>query len=210
MKHTTKLLSIIAVTCLLLGLMGCQPTTGNIGCSHSWDKGVIKTEATCTTNGLKLYTCEICGVTKDETIPAHHTWVIDTNATCTTKGAKDCSVCGTHEEISVIGHNFNATTSICSVCGKHEHCECVGQTTFCDNDFVVYICSDKENPDNPDLTVTKVFCIIKDKKILSKELETLVGGKVLEFMVEGGEWRAFDDMRVSEDSIDSPIYVFLE
>ena len=38
--------------------------------NHAWDDGVITTPATCTTDGVKTYTCTICNATKTETIPA--------------------------------------------------------------------------------------------------------------------------------------------
>lgn len=207
MKHTTKLLSIIAVTCMLLGLMGCQPTTGNIGCSHENMK--ITKNATCTEAGSEV--CLDCSFVKE--IPAlGHNFekTSSVKPTCTEDGhiGYKCSRCNaTKTDTLPHGHNFNATTSICSVCGKHEHCECEEQTTFCGNDFVVYICSDKENPDNPDLTVTRVFCI---EEILSNELETLLGGKVSEFIVGDSGWTPFDEFRGESVSINSPIYVFLE
>lgn len=37
--------------------------------NHTWDDGVIQTEPTTTTTGIKLYTCTICGETKTEEIP---------------------------------------------------------------------------------------------------------------------------------------------
>ena len=36
---------------------------------HTWDDGVITTEATATTTGVKTYTCTSCGTTRTETIP---------------------------------------------------------------------------------------------------------------------------------------------
>ena len=35
---------------------------------HSWNSGVIKTNATCTEAGIRTYTCTKCGATKDEDI----------------------------------------------------------------------------------------------------------------------------------------------
>jgi hypothetical protein len=46
--------------------------------THSWDGGTITQAATCTSNGVKTYTCS-CGETKTETINATgHTWVAQT------------------------------------------------------------------------------------------------------------------------------------
>ena len=38
-------------------------------CTHSWDDGVVTKEATTEEEGLRTYTCTICGDTKTETIP---------------------------------------------------------------------------------------------------------------------------------------------
>lgn len=42
--------------------------------AHSWDKGVVTLEPTCTENGVLTYTCELCKATKTEVIEAtgHH------------------------------------------------------------------------------------------------------------------------------------------
>ena len=46
------------------------PATG-----HSWNAGTVTTAATCTTAGVKTYTCKTCGKTKTETIVASgHSW----------------------------------------------------------------------------------------------------------------------------------------
>ena len=36
--------------------------------AHNWDTGVITTQPTCTSTGIKTYTCTICGETKQETV----------------------------------------------------------------------------------------------------------------------------------------------
>ena len=50
-----------------------------------WDDGVVTTEPTCTTEGVKTYTCSN-GETRTETIPAHHTFI-----------AGGCDKCGAYE-----------------------------------------------------------------------------------------------------------------
>ena len=38
--------------------------------AHTWDAGVVATPATCTTDGVKTYTCKVCSETKTEPIAA--------------------------------------------------------------------------------------------------------------------------------------------
>lgn len=68
--------------------------------SHSctWDGGAVTTNATCTDEGVKTYTCSVCGSTKTERIAqTSHNYVTDaTSATCTEAGKNRiyCSICG--------------------------------------------------------------------------------------------------------------------
>ena len=39
-------------------------------CVHSWDAGAVTTEPSCTVNGIRTYTCTLCGETKEEYIAA--------------------------------------------------------------------------------------------------------------------------------------------
>ena len=43
---------------------------GEAACAHEWDEGKVTTEATCTTAGVKTFTCALCSATKTETISA--------------------------------------------------------------------------------------------------------------------------------------------
>ena len=43
---------------------------GEAACAHEWDEGKVTTEATCTTAGVKTFTCALCGNTKTESIAA--------------------------------------------------------------------------------------------------------------------------------------------
>ena len=84
---------------------------------HSWDGGAVTQAATCTSDGVKMYTCTRCGTTRTEVIPAagHIPQVIPgTAATCTegglTEGSK-CSACGTvltaQQNIAALGHDWD-------------------------------------------------------------------------------------------------------
>ena len=70
-KDTTK----------ISGYSSSNPTANDFGfqfyvkgaeaaCAHEWDEGEVTTEATCTTAGVKTYTCALCGETKTEEIAA--------------------------------------------------------------------------------------------------------------------------------------------
>lgn len=80
--------------------------------NHKWDKGAITTAATCTNNGVRTYTCSVCGKTKTESIAATgHQWdngKVTKEPTCTNEGAltHTCSKCGQTktETIEAKGH----------------------------------------------------------------------------------------------------------
>ncbi len=68
---------------------------------HSWNEGVIIAEPTETTEGVKAFSCVVCGYQKTESIGKHtHTWdegIITFPTYTTTAGVKTCTctVCGT-------------------------------------------------------------------------------------------------------------------
>lgn len=65
---------------------------------HTWNDGAIEKEATCTETGVKVYTCTVCGDTKEEEIPATgHVWdegKVTTEATTEAEGDKDLYLYG--------------------------------------------------------------------------------------------------------------------
>lgn len=79
---------------------------------HTWNNGKVTEEATCKKEGIKTYTCSICGDTKTEAIPKkEHSFdegKVTKKATCTEDGLKvyTCKNCGeTKEEIlKATGH----------------------------------------------------------------------------------------------------------
>ncbi len=109
---------------------------------HNWDDGTITTPATCTTAGVKTYTCSHCTeIRTEEILPNGHTAVKDNAVapTCTETGLTEgshCSVCNTvltaQRTIEAIGHSYDdgiitkpATDSetgiktyTCSACGN--------------------------------------------------------------------------------------------
>ena len=58
--------------------------------AHDWDNGTVTTPATCTTSGVKTYTCHGCRTTKTELIGASgHRWS-DTWTSDTTHHWREC------------------------------------------------------------------------------------------------------------------------
>ncbi|NSE55308.1 Ig-like domain-containing protein [Faecalicatena fissicatena] len=89
------------LTASLYGLTAADMPTINVyRCEHHWDQGEIITEATCTEEGEKKFTCSICGDEKTEKISAtghQHTELRNKKeATCKETGysgdtwCKDC------------------------------------------------------------------------------------------------------------------------
>lgn len=91
---------------------------------HEWDGGVITTAPTCTEDGVRTYTCTICGETKAEALPSiDHSWdagTVTKAATCTETGVMTytCKTCGVHgtAEIPPLGHSFEG--GVCKICGE--------------------------------------------------------------------------------------------
>lgn len=164
--HTKVIDAAVSATCTKSGLsegshcsvcgdiLSEQKTIEALG--HNWNEGTVEKEATCTENGKIVFTCERCGETKSEVIPAKgHKEVTDegTPATCTESGMSDgihCSVCGVvlkeQEVIAPLGHTVaedgeipatctqdgETAGSHCSVCGDilsgHEVIPATGHT----------------------------------------------------------------------------------
>ena len=94
-----------------------EPTTEPTECSHEY-KDSVTTEATCTAEGVKTFTCTKCGDSYTEAIEkSEHTYK---DATCT--DAKTCSACGATEG-EALGHSYNKAT-----CTKAETCSRCGST----------------------------------------------------------------------------------
>ena len=84
--------------------------------AHVWNAGEVLKEATCTEDGLIVFTCTDCGQTKEQVIKTAGHIVdgesITKEATCTEDGKRTghCSVCGETIEtiIPATGHSFSS------------------------------------------------------------------------------------------------------
>ena len=84
--------------------------TYSVDCTnHEWDEGKVTTKPTCTTKGIKTYTCKNCKTTKTEEVNAlghdySKDWTIDKKATCTEEGSKShhCTRCDSKKDITTI------------------------------------------------------------------------------------------------------------
>ena len=87
MKKSAKIALITALCVMaftsLFALSACE-------CKHEWSEWTIAQEATCETEGEKTRSCNKCGESEKETLPAlGHEEVIDSaavEATCTSAG----------------------------------------------------------------------------------------------------------------------------
>lgn len=103
---------------------------------HFWMYWEVVKEATCTSEGLQIAPCAVCGKEIDsQVIPITHSWE---EATC--YESKTCKICNTKEG-SALGHNWIGATcarpKYCSRCGLEEgtvndnHNYSYGRCTVC-------------------------------------------------------------------------------
>ncbi|MBQ8718780.1 MAG: hypothetical protein IJY66_05895, partial [Clostridia bacterium] len=97
------------------------------GGNHTWNSGKTTKQPTETAEGVRTYTCTVCGETKTETIPAlgHDYQVVVTAPTCTEKGytTHTCTRCGNSyvdSYVNALGHKTelrNAAAASCTADG---------------------------------------------------------------------------------------------
>ena len=129
-EHVEEVIPAVAPTCTTTGLtegkkcsvcgdiLVAQTEVAALG--HTWDEGKVTTEATCTTEGVKTYTCTICGETKTEAVAAlghtvdEKTWKHDG-----TNHWHECETCG--EKLDTAKHSGGKATTekkaVCDCCG---------------------------------------------------------------------------------------------
>ncbi len=87
---------------------------------HAWDAGEITMPATCGTDGVRTFTCAVCGDTYTETIPATgehiYTGIVTTPAGCETAGVETytCAVCGDTytAPLAATGHSWGPWVTV--------------------------------------------------------------------------------------------------
>ena len=100
---------------------------------HTWNEGEITTDPTCTAEGVKTFTCTVCGETYTEPVAALGHNYEDTNVidpTCTEPGytVRTCTRCGdtyNYNELPATGHTWGDWTitiePTCTESGEKEH-----------------------------------------------------------------------------------------
>ncbi len=152
---------------------------------HKADEWEIITDATCTSDGVKIKNCTACGIQLyEEVIPATgHTadeWEIITDATCTSDGYKvqNCTVCGAlvnDEVIDAFGHSYEVvvTAPTCTEKGYSTYtCEtCSDVYTDDFVDALGHTIGKTEVIDKPETneTVVTKYCAVCDA-VISNEI----------------------------------------
>ncbi|MBR4036635.1 MAG: hypothetical protein IKJ05_07915, partial [Oscillospiraceae bacterium] len=112
------------------------PATG-----HSYDNGVDTTKPTCTTEGVKTFTCATCGNTYTEPVAAlgHKYSSVVTKPTCENEGytTYTCTVCGdsyVDDEVAALGHTEGETVvenEVAATCTENGSYDNVVYCTVC-------------------------------------------------------------------------------
>ena len=165
-----KIVALAASFLLAAALVGC-------GCEHEYNEGTVTTEATCTKEGVKTYTCTLCGKEKQESIPcAPHKYVdgeIIKEPTCTEQGVKTvkCEVCGqeTQENIPCIPHDYKENIT------KEATFESTGEKVC-----TCKVCGDTYTEVIP-IRKDKVVVTVKEKKSVPMNLEQWIFSDRVEF-----------------------------
>ncbi len=107
-----------------------HPTLNSKESKHTWNNGTISTAATCTGEGVKVFTCTTCSRTRKESIPAtghiySTSWSMDStkhwhSATCKHNGLKEDENAHTFPTYGTAISQGNGTYKFryeCSTCG---------------------------------------------------------------------------------------------
>ena len=142
-KLLISIFSVIAISASALTVVAYKNKENESKCEHNYGAGVITSEATCETDGVKLYSCDKCNEEYTEAISAiGHTneEMEGVAATCTDEGKTDGVKCSTCDKVIVepqvlaaLGHNPVEDEAVEATCtedgltaGKHcERCDVV-------------------------------------------------------------------------------------
>ena len=106
---------------------GCPAPKKDVG-THSWDEGKITIAATCEADGVKTYTCTVCGYEKTEAIAkTGHSYATEWSKN-ETKHWHECTVCGAKADeadhtwgdetvVPATAAADGSRTVTCTVCG---------------------------------------------------------------------------------------------
>ena len=180
MKHTIKLLTLVATLVAVIGLTGCpHPVNDNSDThEHIWEETITK-NPTCTEKGEKKLVCKICGVVETEEIAKlPHSWVEDENDNC----HYVCHNCGATK----VEHTF-----VCGGCDKCGTYEFDGEDDY-QLEIEIYnkvsydlkTCNDWF--DNKNKVDTVYFSFNKDN-LSNYEKEIKIGTEGVEFVNDFGE-----------------------
>ena len=149
-NKTKAILAVVAGVLTLALVIGGSVAIANAvkknkqdNCEHEYNAGTVLYEATCTKQGVTLYTCTLCEKELMEDIPANghtETKIPAVAATCTVSGLTDGVKCAACDEVLVaptkvpiLGHNIvldKAIAATCTVSGLTEgsHCQRCSET----------------------------------------------------------------------------------
>ena len=127
-KRTIFVLIVVLSVIMTFALAGCDDKDG---CTHVWNDGEITTAATCTQDGVRTFTCTVCGETRTEVVKSAGHVASETLVNTDPEGHyHECTVCGvktdevqahTFEDGEVIKQPGAAEEGlqkiVCSVCG---------------------------------------------------------------------------------------------
>ena len=114
------------VSCTVCGTEISRVTTTVAAAGHSWNSGEITTAAGCESEGVKTYTCTVCGETRTESLAALGHAMVYTptrEPSCTEDGESAsayCSRCDYVETsggvIPALGHDWSVTATVDATC----------------------------------------------------------------------------------------------
>ncbi len=163
---------------------GTSPSE-TIQCEHNYTSKVT-TEATCTKNGVKTFTCSVCNDSYTEAIDAtgehNYTSKVTTEATCTKNGVKTftCSVCNDSytEAIAATGeHNYTSKVTTEATCTKN------GVKTFtcsvCNDSYTITIAATGHT-----VNTNNVCTVCKQQALPMTKQEIEIAKKITDIRIE--------------------------